>query len=235
MKELSASTTNGKIKDKTGPILTNGKVQLIFWGDWNDPTINPSKERIENAAKNILSSEYFSKLNQYRNIQKPTYFGSVMNKSTNLPHEIKDKDIEKVIGACIDDGSVPDFRTFDDGQIMYMLIPTPKHRVHDVGYAYHYNFKYQENEDGVYAIYYGYKNEERTIEKLSIALAHEIAEMCTNPIDEDEGFEGSEDDEDNEIADLCEDKGTGLVNGEIVEGYWSNEDKACVIPGKQAG
>ena len=232
MEELSSSTTD-KIKDKTGPVLMNGKVQLIFWGDWDDPALNPSKERIENAAKNILNSDYFSKLHQYRNIQKPTYFGSVMNKKTNLPHKIEDSDMEKSISACIDDGSVPDFSTFADGQIMYMLIPIPKHRVDEEGYAYHYNFKYKENKDGVYAIYYGYKDEERTIEKLSIALAHEIAEMCTNPIDKHEAFEGSDDDKENEIADYCEDKGSGLVNGEIVEGYWSNRDKACVIPGRQ--
>ena len=57
--------------------------------------------------------------------------------------------------------------------------------------------------------------------------------MCTNP-GPDDAFVGSKKDEDkdgNEIADYCE-KETGLVNGEIVEGYWSNLDGGCVIPGR---
>jgi len=61
-------------------------------------------------------------------------------------------------------------------------------------------------------------------------LAHEIAESCTNPIDDDQAFIGPPQDNDNEIADYCE-KEIGTVNGEIVEVYWSNIDGGCVIPG----
>ena len=48
MKELITQTTN-KIKDKGGSLMLNGKVQLIFWGNWNESSVDPSKEKIENC------------------------------------------------------------------------------------------------------------------------------------------------------------------------------------------
>ena len=88
---------------------------------------------------------------------------------------------------------------------------------------------------GVYAAYYGFVNEPRTLKDVTIAIAHEIAEACTNP-GPDKAFVGPKEDEDkegNEIADYCEKKGTGLINGQFVQAYWSNDDKGCVIPGRR--
>lgn len=53
---------------------------------------------------------------------------------------------------------------------------------------------------------------------------------CTNPIDDHQAFIGPKKDKEAEIADYCE-KEIGTVNGEIVQGYWSNLDGSCVIPG----
>ena len=76
--------------------------------------------------------------------------------------------------------------------------------------------------------------EKRTIEAVTRALAHEIAECCTNP-GPGEAFVGPDEDEDKEgkeIADYCQSENdVGIVNGEKVEGYWSNVDGQCVIPG----
>ena len=188
MKELITRTTN-KIKDKGGPVMLNSKVQLIFWGNWNDPSVDPSKEKIETAIQHIIDSEYYSKLYQYRKIHKPAYLGSVVNNTSHLPHEFEDKDLKIAIKDSIDNGSVPDFRTFTNGQIMYIVITTRGHIDRDdfdddgkqEGDAFHDNFKYKGNNNGVYALYYGYENKVRTLEGVTRALAHEIAEMCTDP------------------------------------------------------
>jgi hypothetical protein len=216
-----------KIKDKEGPVLKNAKVQLIFWGKWNDPSIDPSKGRIETAIQHIIDSDYYSKLNQYRGIQKPAYLSSVVNNKSNLPHEFEDSAIEKAIGDSIDNGSVPDFRSFANGQIMYIVIPIPGHKSTDTDNdAFHYNFKYRGNNTGVYAVYSWRFNKDKEFEWITRALAHEIAEACTNPGPHN-AFVGPDEDE---IADYCE-KEVGIVNGEKVEGYWSNLDGGCVIPG----
>ena len=220
-----------KINDKGGPVLKNAKVQLIFWGKWNDSAIDPSKERIETAIQQIIDSDYYSKLSQYRGIQKPAYLGSVVNNKSNLPHYFDDSDIEKAIGESIRDDLVPDFRSFANGQIIYIVIPTPCYYSKDIeSDAYHDNFKYKGNDKGVLAVYYGIRNKKRELQFITRALAYEIAKSCTNPIYDDQAFIGPPQDNESEIADYCE-KEIGTVNGEIVEGYWSNLDNSCVIPG----
>jgi hypothetical protein len=225
MKEATIGTMD-KIVDQGGPVMANAKVQLIFWGDWNDSSLNPSKATIEAAIQKIINSEYYSKLSQYRGIQKPAYLGSVVNKTSHLPDIFEDSAIEKAIGDSIQNGSVPDFRSFTNGQIIYIVIPTPGHVSEDKeNDAFHYNFTYKGNDEGVYAVYYG----EKKLESITRALAHEIAEACTNPVDDKEAFVDPKADSDYEIADFCVCK-SDKVNGVTVEGYWSNLEGCCVIP-----
>jgi hypothetical protein len=231
--KTAINRTKPTIIDKGGPVLTNGKVQLIFWGDWNNSSLAPFKEAIANAIQNIIDSEYYSKLSQYRGIQKPTYLGSVVNDTSRIPRIFKYSAISKAIGDSIQNGSVPDFRSFTNGQIMYIVIPTPDHQSTDtVGNAFHDNFEYKGNDNGVYAVCSWRNNKDRDLEWITRAFAHEIAEMCTNPGYDDAFVDPNVDSDDNEIADFCEDV-FGEVNGQIVEGYWSNLDGGCIIPGKK--
>jgi hypothetical protein len=229
MKEATTGTTH-KIVDQGGPVMVNAKVQLIFWGDWNDKSLDPSKDTIATAIQKIISSEYYSKLSQYRGIQKPVYLGYVVTNASPLPTRFRISAISKAIGDSIQNGSVPDFRSFTNGQIMYIVVPTPGHvSTDEEGNAFHNNFKYKGNDEGVYAVYYG----EKDLESITRALAHEIAEACTNPVYRKKAFiDPDVDPPDNEIADFCEKK-VCTVNGVIVEGYWSNLDGQCVIPGRE--
>jgi hypothetical protein len=234
--EQVSMNTNDKIKYHAGPVLKNAKVQLIFLGNWNDSSIDPSKERIETAIQNIINSEYYSKLYQYKKIEKPIYLGSAINSKSNFPKEFKFDDIENVLGDSIDTGLVSDFRSSHNREIIYILILLPGYKnladkdQEDPPDAIHDYFEYKGNDDGVFAIYYGRPDEKIELQWITRAITHEIAEACTNPYEDDEGFMGPEDGTDREIADYCE-KETGIINGEIVEGYWSNLDKGCVIPG----
>jgi hypothetical protein len=222
-----------KIVDQGGPVMANAKVQLIFWGDWNNSSQNPSKDTIATAIQSIINSEYYSKLSQYRGIQKPAYLGSVVNNTSHLPNTFKDGAIEKAIVDSIQNGSVPDFRSFAKGQVMYMVIPTPGHISTDTkNDAFHDNFTYQGNDNGVYAVYSWYFNKEKDLESITRALAHEIAEACTNPGPHDAWIDPNVHSDANEIADFCQDI-SDTVNGVKVEGYWSNLDVGCVIPGRE--
>jgi hypothetical protein len=229
MKEMTNGTTH-KIVDQGGPVLTNAKVQLIFWGDWNDSSLDPSKDTIATAIQSIINSDYYSKLSQYRGIQKPAYLGYVVNNTSHLPNTFEDSAIEKAIGDSIQNRSAPDFRSFTNGQIMYIVIPTPGHvSTDEEGNAFHDNFTYKGNNKGVYAVYYGKKD----LESITRTLAHEIAEACTNPVYNKKAFiDPDVEPPDNEIADFCENE-VGEVNGVTVEGYWSNLDGGCVIPGQE--
>ncbi len=221
------ATGTHKIIDKGGRVLTNAQVQLIFWGDWNNSSLNPSKDKIVAATQNIINSNYYSKLSQYRGVQKPTYLGFVINNISPLPTTFEDSDITEAIGHSIKEGSVPDFRSFSNGEIIYIVIPTPGHESTDRDNdAFHANFKYKGNDKGVYAVLYSWEDDEgKDIEPITRALAHEIAEAWTNPGPK-AAFIGPDDEE---IADSCEDI-SDTVNGVIVEGYWSDLDGDCVIP-----
>ena len=159
--------------------------------------------------------------------KKPTYLGSVINNTSPLPNTFEDTAIEEAIGHSIKEGSVPDFRSFNNGEIIYIVIPTPGHYSTDKDNdAFHANFKYEGNDKGVYAVLYSWQdNKDKDLEAITRALAHEIAEACTNPGPK-AAFIGPDNDE---IADFCEDD-FDTVNGVIVEGYWSDLDGGCVIP-----
>jgi hypothetical protein len=232
MSQTAASKTD-KIVDQGGPVMANAKVQLIFWGNWNDSSLDPSKDRIATAIQKIINSEYYSKLSQYHGIQKPAYLGSVVNSTSHLPNKFEDDAIEQAIRDSINNGSVPDFRSFTDGQIMYIVVPTPPHMSTDKDNdAFHSNFKYKENATCVYAVYSWRFNENKEFEWITRALAHEIAEVCTNPGPDDAFIDPKAGDDDSyEIADFCEEE-ADIINGEKVEGYWSNLDGGCVIPGR---
>ena len=47
------ATGTHKIRDKGGRVLTNAKVQLIFWGDWNT-SLNPFKDKVASS-----NAEYY--------------------------------------------------------------------------------------------------------------------------------------------------------------------------------
>ena len=89
--------------------------------------------------------------------------------------------------------SVPDFRSFANGEIIYILILPQSHRYNkdkkdDPPDAFHDYFEYKGSDKGVCAIYYGRPNEKRELQLVTRAIAHEIAEACTNPFPYKEAF-----------------------------------------------
>jgi hypothetical protein len=72
-----------------GPVLTNAKIYLVFWGsDWATRGTTPTMAGLTNEIQNKLlgtDKEYFSKLSQYGQIQAPTWGGAVSNTVFPVP------------------------------------------------------------------------------------------------------------------------------------------------------
>jgi hypothetical protein len=212
-KKTTSSGGKVSLRDKTR-VLKAPKVQLIFWGNWAGA--NPSTAQVDSQFRNLMSSGFFSKLSQYGG-GSPTYLGSIQTTAT-APSGFTDAQVISQIGALITAGKMLDMRK--DGDVIYVLLPPKGVKAADkTGDAYHIDFTWG-GASANFAVYYGAYD----LASMMKALSEEIAETIVDPWQTSSG---------DQIGDLCENVGT--VNGVTVEGYWSNSDNGCVIPGGSTG
>jgi hypothetical protein len=74
----------------------------------------------------------------------------------------------------------------------------------------------------------GYVLNDGTLDTITTSLSHEIVEACTDTEDDGWTITGRSPPS-AEICDVCENT-VARVNGVMVQGYWSIEDAACIVP-----
>jgi len=74
----------------------------------------------------------------------------------------------------------------------------------------------------------GFVLNDGNLDTITVSLSHELVEACTDPEDDGWTIKGRSSPS-AEICDICE-KTTGRVNGVLVQGYWSVQHNACIIP-----
>jgi len=208
----SYATTKGKSKvtlsGKT-KVLKAPKVVLIFWGNWAGQ--NPSTTQVDTQFRNLINSNFFSKLSQYGG-GRPTYLGSIQSGATTAAPKsgYTDGNITSASGSLINAGRVLDMRK--DNNVIYTLLPPKGVKAADKeGDAYHTDFSWG-GATANFITYYGTYD----LPSMMKALSEEIAETVVDPWQTSSG---------DQIGDLCENVFT--VNGVTVEGYWSNADNGC--------
>jgi hypothetical protein len=236
--ELASSSSLGaNFTDHNGSVITMAHVQLIFWGSaWSgNPT--PSATDITNAVTRILSSSYMSALSQYRGIGAATLRGTLLVTSSNPPNPFSNSSVENLIRDLLQAGTLPE--PDDDAQILYCVIMpvgvnseeyTNNGTIGEHSYFVYFDVDFPVPQ--VVKARYAWVMNDGTLDYVTNIFSHELVEACSDP-------EGSAILGDTgtcsasgwcEIGDVCQDS-SATVKGVLVQSYWSQSARACVVPG----
>jgi hypothetical protein len=220
--------------DKGGVILTNVNLQLIFWGSaWSRGRPTPSDTQIENAVINILNGTYMSALSQYRGIGKGTYRDKVMV-TEDPPNPFSNHDVKDFVNRLITNRTVP--KPSEDRQILYcVIVPVGVKNSDPSGFiGEHDSFQYIDVGLGGTATntqaHFAWLTNNGTLDYVTKIFSHELVESCTDP--EGSAILGVDGTCSQsgwcEIGDVC--NSASRLNGILVQSYWSQTDRACIVP-----
>src|SRR5215469_1058509 len=209
--------------DSGGLVLTHVNVFLVFWGAVWAQSPTPSVGEITNCVKSILSGPYMSALAQYRNIGNGTLYGTAQITASDPPGIFSNDDVGNLLKNLIAAKTLPAPDEVD--QILYVVImPSAVNSDQQEVIGIHYTF--DENILSAWVMNNG------TLDYITTIFSHELVEACTNP--KGDGFQLNAPGHCVanpfnwcEIGDICEGN-TGVVNGVVVQSYWSESDSACV-------
>jgi hypothetical protein len=228
--DAPAGTT---VADGGGKKLRNSIVNLIFWGDaWNtNPPPNPSLVQVVNDVANILAGPYQTSISQYgaSAARLGTIFISIPG--NNPPTNYNTSNVGSLITSAIEGGALPEPDEENTDVLHCVFMPPGTNAPPNLGglhtYAsysdYDFPFDFDINDRSHMAwVAFGSRA------FISAVFSHELVETLSDP--EGDGIQVNPTNPNNwnEIGDVC--VTTGLVNGVTVQSYWSQSDRACVIP-----
>ena len=218
--------------DNGGLKLNHVQVQLIFWGAaWNAvPQPVPTVNDMDAAVDQIMHSGYMSSLSQY-GIGHGSKLASVVISTSNPPNPFTDTDVANFIAGLLNTDSLqePD----ENSQILYCVVmPVGVNSVTANFIGEHTFFTYKDEEDPTRFdnAHFAWITNSGSLDDLTTIFSHELVESCTDP--EGTGILGVAGTCSQqgwcEIGDVCTSR--GMVNGVTVQSYWSQKDKACIVP-----
>jgi hypothetical protein len=203
-------------------------VQLLFWGNqWTQQNVSPSIGSVISAIQKILAGSYMSALGQY-GIGPGTLSGATIITWPNPPNPFFADDWHNLIWDLIDNDTFPKPDS-PDARNFYSFVLPPEVNFNDpnaVGaHGSPGDYDFPSAYDRVWA---GWVMNDGRLDTVTRRFSHELVEACTDPEDDGWTIDGRSPPLD-EIADVCL-KTLGKVNGIAVQGYWSQRDRACIIP-----
>jgi hypothetical protein len=228
-----SKVTNG------GTQLKNVGVSLIFWGKaWGanrQPT--PSVAQLTSAARSLLNGNYLSSLSQYGYAGNSTLIAVDIVADSDPPTShpdpktgasvpgFSDEQLQAMVTSRIQGGTVP--APVVNNTRLYAVICTQGASGPGGGTGEHQPFSYA----GVTAATAWCLSDGTLTSNFSAlqCLSHELAEACSDP----SGGNGvrliTTDNRNFEIGDICR-WSIDTSNGYAIQAYYSDADKACVIP-----
>lgn len=217
--------------DHGGRIIQSPKVVLIFWGTaWASiPPPIPSPGEIADAVSTIATGQYTDSLRQYRGIsrgslQQVAYVTSAVGSApASPPNPFSDGDVHQVINELCSAGRVPS--PANDGNLFYCVI-TPTNTANTNA-----NFIGEHTYSTIAGVraHWSWVTNNGSLNSVTSIFSHELVEAATDP--EGDGWTGNVCNQGGwcEIGDVCGGN-TAIVDGVIVQRYWSNADGQCVVP-----
>jgi len=203
-------------------------VYLFFWGEqWQTtPPPSPSAEDVFSDIVEILNSPYLSKLKQYFVRQNLSIAAAYMVKGGAGPNNgFSDWDVQQFVA-----NQILGYNIGFSLEAVYIVMMPPGIAPGDTSEngAHSYVYSTVGNAD-VHVAWVQYNTAGgRTRDNISEIFSHELAEMLTDPEGDSLQVDPRNGSSWNEICDIC--VSTARVNGVSVNSYWSDEDKACVVP-----
>jgi hypothetical protein len=227
-----------------GPVIPVVKVYLVFWGTaWlATPRPVPYSADIINAVSSILNSPYLSKVDQYDNrlhyghpsqrgsLAGTTIVSTVVGPSASQspadpPNPFQNTAVTGLVTNLIANRTLPS--PDDEPNALYVVV-MPKGVSSTTGFGgYHYTSSIPGNSNQAHI---AWVTNSGTLSAVTTIFSHELVESVTDP--EGTAVTGVPGTCNQsgwcEIGDIC--NTTGVVNGVVVQSYWSDEDQACVVP-----
>jgi len=225
-----------------GPVGSGTPVQLLFWGDWWKTDEGVARRSLYiTRVQAVLDSPYFSELVQY-GIAKPHWRGALVVTEPGPPAAFKSTDdvqkVPKMIVELIEGDVFPDP---DDEKIAFFVfmakgfttIPANGNGSHTKDFDYEFPW----DKDWFWVAWIRFFGNPGAVgdedpEDAIRTFSHELVELLSDP-ELDGWYAGAP--ATGEIGDAAATPGTGAkqaawVNGAHVQGYWSNQHGATVIP-----
>jgi hypothetical protein len=217
--------------DNNGRLLTHCKAVLVFWGSaWTKPSTTPSASTFTTALEGIVGGPWSSKLAQYRGIGPMSIEQTSMITVSDPPLNFTNANIQAMLTAQIDNGTLPAPDNAVD-RVYCVLMPAGFSSGDTTFVGQHQFF----DRNGTRAYYAWITNDGSLTGGNSIPkiFSHEMAERASDPNlgNPDSGIllDVSLKDTNEEIGDVCNNT-FSIVNGVAIQSYWSQEDRACVLP-----
>jgi hypothetical protein len=221
-----------------GPVIGNIQVNLIFWGSaWGDPSTSPGATDIENAVQTMLAGPYFAKLAQY-GASSGAYAGTVMLTTSEPANPFSDASVGAMAWALIDNLTLPSPIALGPDNQLYCFLMPPGVTPVNSQFTGEHNFAPDPDpppDGSLFArgnAYFAWIEYQSTLDQFTQIISHELVEACSDP--DGNGFQVDPRNPNSwhEIGDVC--ASTATLDGVSVQSYWSDSDKACVIPGLQS-
>jgi hypothetical protein len=215
------------VHNEGGALILQAQLELVFWGTAWQTAIGPSASDVVNAVTAILGSPYLLGLMQY-GFQSAAVRGSTIVTSPAPPANYSFDDVGNLVWSLIDDGKFPE-PDDDGGRILYMVFMPPGTTPPSDFRGAHsdpsdYDFPADVDYAWVGYVSYG------TLDYITDVFSHEFVETITNPEPHDPAWVMNRIiNKGNEIGDACNNT-VDRLDGILVQAYWSERQKACVIP-----
>jgi hypothetical protein len=218
--DAPATTT---ITDGGGSQLAIPQVYLLFWGSrWGaSPPPAHSMSDLCNAFAKIIAGPYLSAAAQYGNHGSAKLIAAYWIDHSDPPNNFLNSDVQREIADLID------LRGLSyDPHGYYLVIMPPGIEAKDKSLAgEHFHVRHEQHVDNLTIGWVLYSDD---VNETTAVFAHELVEGMTDPCGTGIQVNPTDRDSWHEIGDVCQ--SVASSNGVVVNSYWSQEDKVCVVP-----
>jgi len=237
----TVSAPSPRFVDRGGLVLRDLNLWLIYWGSGWAGHVSPTATEVTEAVKTVLGGNYFSGLSQYRGIRRPTFKGAIAVTDDDPPNSFSNAAVTTMIYQQLLNGALPE--PDDNPTILYCVVLPPGIDAADAAVVgEHSFFVYYDltdldlpDEYDIARAHYAWVTNEGTLDSITTVLSHALVESCTDP--DGGGIQGVTDigrqGAWSEIGDVCE--WSEVRDGVRVQAYWSEVNRACVVPGSATG
>ena len=214
------------VQNQGGAIITTSTLELVFWGEQWTSASGPSAADVVDAVQRILRSAYLFEMHQY-GFEELAVRGTTIVTAPAPPGNYSFGDVGDLVWNLIDDNRFPE--PDDGGRIVYMVFmppnTTPPAGVRGAhGDPTDYDFPFDVDKGWVGFVSYG------TLDYITDVFSHELVEALSDPEpDAPAWLMGRTLNGGTEIGDACNNT-VDRLDGVLVQAYWSERQKACVIP-----
>lgn len=213
-------------QDSTGPIQSPGRILMLYPGGAWDTATGPSMSDLNSAVTALCNGTYFSQLNQYRSIAKPTFNTSdtLQDDNSDLHSTFTDSDMRTILNNWMDGNDIDS--PSDDSEIIYCVFPDHNAHRSDGAVSGHSSYSH-----GGGNVHYCWADTGDSKDTTMIQLSKQLVNTISNP--EPSGSTGtpaieSKDGTHKSLADWC--TGSSTSSGVKVNQYYSETNAACIAP-----